>query len=218
VTATHPDNVVDHGILHFTHIRNLAGILAHGGLKSDSSVDRSQSLQVEAADLDIKASRRVIPIPRAPFGCVGDYVPFYFAPRSPMLYKLSKGSVPNYQDGQAPLIYLVSSVLKVLEVGRPCLFSDGNCAHSVTEIFDDLTLLDAAVDWDVMRGRMWNNTAEDPDRMRRRMAEFLVHDNVPIGCVAEIGVLTQPVKIQVERELAARSTRIPVRVRAGWYF
>jgi len=50
-----------------------------------------------------------VQVPLAPYGCVADYVPFYFAPRSPMLYKLHKGGVPNYTGGQDPLVYLVSS-------------------------------------------------------------------------------------------------------------
>ena len=68
-----------------------------------------RALRVEAADLDIKAARKSVQVPLAPYGCVADYVPFYFAPRSPMLYKLHKGGVPNYTGGQDPLVYLVSS-------------------------------------------------------------------------------------------------------------
>lgn len=97
----------------------------------------------------------------APFGCVADYVPFYFAARSPMLYKLAKGSVPTYTDGQEPLIYLVSNAETVAATGTACLFSDGNCASSVSQFFDDLAHLDSAVDWAVMRPTMWNNTADD---------------------------------------------------------
>ena len=163
-----------HLILHFTHVRNLEGILSVGGLLSDNSVGHRSALQVEAADPGIKASRRAIQISLPPAGCVADYVPFYFAPRSPMLYKLSKGGVPTYTDGQDPLIYLVSSVETVAGSGVQWLFSDGNCAAYVTEIFNDLDLLDSKVDWDVMRATIWKSTADDPDRMRRRMAEFLV--------------------------------------------
>jgi hypothetical protein len=207
-----------HPIVHFTHVRNLPGILAAGCLQSDNLVVRGSGLLVEAADLEIKASRRRILVPLAPFGCVADYVPFYFAGRSPMLYKIFKGGLPNYAEGQDPLIYLVSTVEAVIEASLRWLFSDGNCAATVTQVFDDLSRLDSVVDWQVMRARMWNNTAEDPDRMRRRMAEFLVHERVPAGCLTEVVVRTQALKVQVEAILAAYGSTLPVRVRPGWYF
>jgi len=211
-------NPARHPIVHFTHVRNLPGILAAGYLQADSMVERRSSLLVEAADLGIKASRRTVAILLAPFGCVADYVPFYFAARSPMLYKIAKGGLPNYTEGQDPLVYLVSTVETVAEAGLRCLFSDGNCAATVTQIFDDLSRLDAVVDWPLMRARMWNNTAEDPDRMRRRMAEFLVHERLPSGCLVEMVVRTQGTKQRVEAILAAHGVTLPLRVRDDWYF
>ncbi len=205
-------------ITHFTHVKNLPGILADGCLRCDSAVDRSVALQVEAADLGIKASRRAITVPLAPYGCVADYVPCYFAPRSPMMFKLHKGSVHNYQEGQDPLIYLVSSVEAVIGSGLPWLFSDGNCAHAFTQLFDDIGRLDEAVDWDVMSARMWANTAEDPDRMRRRMAEFLVHERLPIDLLAGVVVRTPDKQERVERQLAAHGAPLRVVVRPSWYF
>lgn len=204
--------------MHFTHVQNLPGILAASCLRADNQVDRRSALTVEAADLEIKSSRRTIRISLAPYGCVADYVPFYFAPRSPMLYKLAKGSVPTYTGGQDPLVYLVSTVGAITAAGLRWLFSDGNCAASVTQIFDDLGLLDSVVDWPLMAARMWNNTADDPDRMRRRMAEFLVHESVPLSCVAGIVVRTEGMKEQVESLLTASGVRLPVGVRPGWYF
>src|SRR3984885_14538 len=136
-----------HLIMHFTHVRNLSGILAAGCLQADSFVDRSSALRVEAADLDIKAKRKAIRIRLAPYGCVADYVPFYFAPRSPMLYKLAKGGVPTYAEGQDPLIYLVSTVKSIADARLRWLFSDGNCAATVTQLFNDLELLSSVVDW-----------------------------------------------------------------------
>jgi ssDNA thymidine ADP-ribosyltransferase, DarT len=173
---------------------------------------------VEAADLGIKAERKKIRITLAPYGCVADYVPFYFAPRSPMLFKLAKGGVPTYTDGQDPLIYLVSTVEAVVKAGLPYLFSDGNCAAAVTQVFGDLTLLESMVDWAVMRARMWNDTAEDPDRMRRRMAEFLVHERVPLRCMAGFAVLTEQMRERVDETLTAHGVTLPVRVRPSWYY
>jgi len=204
--------------MHFTHVRNLSGILASGCLQADSLVSRENALQVEAADLEIKARRKAIRIRLAPYGCVADYVPFYFAPRSPMLYKLAKGSVPTYTDGQDPLIYLVSTVEAVARAGLQCLFSDGNCAAAVTQVSGDLTLLDSMVDWEVMRARMWSNTAEDPDRMRRRMAEFLVHERVSVDCLAGIAVRTEGMRERMDAILAAQGVSLPVQVRPNWYF
>lgn len=207
-----------HLIMHFTHIKNLPGILDAGCLQADNRVDRRSALRVEAADLGIKAARKMIRVSLAPYGCVADYVPFYFAPRSPMLYKLAKRSVSTYVHGQDPLIYLISTVEAVTHAGLRCLFSDGNCAVAVSRMSDDLSLLDSMVDWEVIRARMWSNTVEDPDRMRRRMAEFLVHERVPINLLAGIAVRTPEALAQVTDTLASRNVNLPVRVRPGWYF
>jgi hypothetical protein len=207
-----------HSIMHFTHINNLPGILASGRLQADNLVDRSSELQVEAADLDIKAVRKSAQVPLAPYGCVADYVPFYFAPRSPMLYKLNKGSVPNYTGGQDPLVYLASSAEAVAVSGASFVFSDGNCASTVTYFASDLTEIESVVDWEVMRSQMWANTAEDPDRRRRRMAEFLVHQRVPIECLSAIVVRHDRMKAQVERLLASSGVNLPVFTKPSWYF
>jgi len=207
-----------HSIMHFTHVKNLPGILGAGCLRADSLVDRAAALKVEAADLDVKSRRKLMRVGLEPYGCVADYVPFYFAPRSPMLYKLAKGSVASYTDGQDPLIYLVSSAEAVAASGASFMFSDGNCASDMTRVSGDLTLLDSVVDWEVIRARMWANTADDPDRMRRRMAEFLVHQELPVECIGEIVVLSGTMKREVDGLLAAYGVDRLVLVRPGWYF
>jgi hypothetical protein len=204
--------------MHFTHINNLQGILAARCLQADSLVDRSWALKVEAADLDIKAVRKSAQVPLAPYGCVADYVPFYFAPRSPMLFKLHKGGVPNYTGGQDPLVYLVSSAEAVAATGATFVYSDGNCASIVTSFASDLSQIESVVDWEVIQARMWANTADDPDRMRRRMAEFLVHQRVPLVCLSEVVVRRDTMKTQVENLLASSRADLPVSAKPGWYF
>jgi hypothetical protein len=205
-------------VMHFTHVENLPGILAAGCLQADSLVSCSSALRVEAGDLAVKARRKQRRVPLPPFGRVADYVPFYFAPRSPMLLTLASGNVPTYAGGQDPLVYLVSSAEAVAAAAQPCLFSDGNCASPLTQFFGDLSLLGSVVDWELMTARMWANTPDDQDRMRRRMAEFLVHQRAPVGCVRLIVVRHESMKRRVEAILAAHGTDIPVAVRPWWYF
>jgi enamine deaminase RidA (YjgF/YER057c/UK114 family) len=98
------------------------------------------------------------------------------------------------------------------------LFSDGNCAASVTQVFSDASLLDSVVDWPVMRAQIWKNTADDPDRMRRRMAEFLVHERLPVSCLLGAVVRTPGMKAEVEALLATHEVPLQVAVRPNWYY
>jgi hypothetical protein len=43
-----------------------------------------------------------------------------------------------------------------------------------------------------MKERIWRNTPEDPDRVRRRMAEFLVHETIPLQLIGQVAVPQRP--------------------------
>lgn len=65
---------------------------------------------------------------------------------------------------------------------------------------------------------MWANTAEDPDRMRRRMAEFLVHERFPVNLLIGVAVRTPEIREEVERQLVEYGCPLRVLVRRSWYF
>lgn len=88
----------------------------------------------------------------------------------------------------------------------------------MTYFDSDITRIESVVDWGVMRAQMWANTADDPDRRRRRMAEFLVHQRVPVECLNAIVVRRDTMKKQVERLLASSSVDLPVFIKPSWYF
>ena len=73
---------------------------------------------------------------------------------SPMLFKISKGSVTTYSEGQEPLVYLVTTLPRLTAAGRPLVISDGNCASSLTSFSDDPEDVSDLVDWDVMSARI----------------------------------------------------------------
>lgn len=53
---------------------------------------------------------------------MSEYVPFFFAPKAPMLFFINR-NVDIYQEGQEPLVYLVSSVQAVHEAGLSFVFT-----------------------------------------------------------------------------------------------
>ena len=107
--------------------------------------------------------------------------PFYFAPRSPMMFKIWKGQVVGYSGGLDPIIYLVTSLQVLVAEVLTIVVTDGNAANAPTRFSANSADVDELVDWPLMRAAMWRNRADDPDRMRRRMAECLVRGRVPFS-------------------------------------
>jgi hypothetical protein len=155
----------------------------------------------------------------APAGPLGDYVPFYFATRSPMLFTISRGNVPEYQEGQEPVVHLVSSVEDVSAFQPPLhwLFTDGHAVIDLSNYYNNAADLDK-IDWDIMGRRYWADTLEDGDRERRRQAEFLVYQFFPWRLISKIGVMNQGMNERVHAILAASEHKPAVTTERGWYY
>ncbi|QOC93312.1 type II toxin-antitoxin system toxin DNA ADP-ribosyl transferase DarT [Micromonospora craniellae] len=208
-------------IMHFTHIDNLPRVVKAGRLFSDTSVGPQLATNVGAAE--IKARRRHRPVPCPPYGFVADYVPFYFAPRSPMMYRIAcdhrDGKLGCYPGGDDPLVYLVSSAEQVHAARLSWVASDGNCAVGLTTFTTVLGELATLVDWPLMRARFWRDGDEDMDRMRRRAAEFLVHREFPLSLLAGYVVRTMDRQEQVRQVFRDAGMIEPyVDVRPDWYY
>jgi ssDNA thymidine ADP-ribosyltransferase, DarT len=202
-------------IMHFTHASNIPTVASEGLLCDTGAGDY---LLAEVGNRGIKAQRRERVVATGPRGVVGDYVPFYFAPRSPMLYAIKCGRVPEYAEGQDPIVYLVTTVERLTQLGLKMVFTDRNAALAVAKLTEDLADLDDLVDWELMKAEWWNNTPEDPDRRERRMAECLVHDRVPFEAFVGIVTRNTATRDRVMRDLEAQGEMMEVVNRSGWYF
>lgn len=204
-------------LYHFTHVDNLAAILHSKRLVADS-VARESGLVTDVGDRDVKASQRARAVPIPPGGVVADYVPFYFAPRSPMMFAIDRGNVPSYSGGCADLVYLVTTADRLWAGAESVLFTDRNAVLAFAEFTDEIDMLDDLVDWPLMPARYWANTPEDPERRERRMAECLVHRHVPWVAIDEVAAQSQRCAEDARAALASLGDATPVRVRPSWYF
>ncbi len=204
-------------IYHFTLINHLQSLIAAGGLLSKNAMQQAGIDSTNIAHQSIQDRRATTLVPCSVCGTLHDYVPFYFAPRSPMLYTIHRGNVKGYEGGQEPLIYLVSTAQAVQAANLHFAFTDGHGIMALTDFFDDLAQLNQ-VDWDVMKSQYWNDTLEDNDRKRRRQAEFLVHNFFPWQLVTEIGVINSKISAQVVQSLQNATHQPVVKVYPNWYY
>jgi len=136
-----------------------------------------------------------------------------------MLYRIHCRHRIDYQGGQAPIIHLVTSVEAIASGGFCYVYTDGHAIMNPSSFFNDLQSIDSNIDWSVMRSRYWNDTNDDPDRKRRRQAEFLVHEFVPWDVIHQVGVYNQGIREQVLRTCSGKTGHLPeVSVEPGWYY
>ncbi|MCC6561014.1 MAG: DUF4433 domain-containing protein [Xanthomonadales bacterium] len=204
-------------IYHITHIDNLSALVGRGALLSDTRIREQGLTPQNIAYGNIKARRAATAVTLPPRGVISDYVPFYFCPRSPMLYAVHRDQVPGYEGGQTNVVHLVADAERLVAAGLNCLHTEGHAAvqpiafHRGCEGFPLL-------DWPLIRSASWANTVEDGDRKRRKQAEFLVHGSVPWTAISQIGVIDATIASQVSTLLASAAHCPDVVVQPQWYY
>ena len=125
---------------------------------------------------DVKRRRLALPVACHPDIKVGECVPFYFCPRSVMLYVIHCANHPAlaYAGGQSGIVHLEADLREVAAwAARESVrwsFTTMNAAIGTAAFFDDLDFLDK-IDWDAVHARQWR------DRRDAKQAEFLEPDN-----------------------------------------
>jgi ssDNA thymidine ADP-ribosyltransferase, DarT len=188
------------------HEQNLLGVLQQGMLSRRAA--KTDTNYVFIGDRELTQHRDTCPIPLPDCGSLGDYVPFYFGPLSPMLLSIKTGFRAE-QRPQEEIIYLCCKVESIVKAGIPFVFSDGHAVDKLTGFYRSLDDLDQ-VDWPIVKERYWKNNDENPDQQRRKQAEFLVHNQVKPELISAIVVLNQEKANFVSEILSQTGHSIPV--------
>ena len=128
-------------LYHITHVDNLRAIVADGALVSDAELIRRGGPAQAIGMSEIKRRRvEELEVGSHPGTKVGDYVPFYFCPRSVMLFVIHRANHPDltYRGGQECIVHLEAEPTHGRRVGggeRPALgvlaFQCGSLLHRV---------------------------------------------------------------------------------------
>lgn len=204
-------------IYHFTHRDNLPTILSEGHIHCERSRMALGISSRNVAYTDLKQRRSQVRVDVAPGGHLDHYVPFYFGTRSPMMLAYSSGRVTGRPEDLDELVYLATTVETIQAAGVRFVFTDGHPVRMPRFFSNDVADL-SRVDFRLMVQKMWNDTNEDPDRMRRRQAEFLVHKSVSWTHIAVLGTRTPAVATAIKTLIAQQTHRPRVLVRPDWYY
>ena len=206
-------------VVHIVHVDRLPSIIDDGYLWCDETAIQRSVPGTTIGIGQIKHRRLSNSLASRPGLRVGQCVPFYFGPRSVMLYLIYRRNHPElpYRGGQGPIVHLVADLRQTVEwaegEGLRWAFTLSNAGAAY---FEDRCRLDDLkdVDWQAVTATDWR----DPRLKERKQAEFLVESRVPWQLVDFVGVSTEAVRHQVASILPRTGRRPSVEVRRNWYY
>jgi ssDNA thymidine ADP-ribosyltransferase, DarT len=198
-------------LYHITDINNLPAILKAGGLLSDVALDK-QTRSVIGYD-HIKHRRMTqYRVPCCDGRFVGEFVPFYYCPRSPMLYTINNGNTGKPTGYQENIIHLQTSIGTVLRHCSVWAISDGNAGARYTSFYSELDALHQ-LDWEILHSNNWGG-----DRRHKKSAEFLAANFFPWEAIESVGCPNSQAVTRVAESIAGNTYQPQLLLKPDWYY
>jgi len=194
------------------HIDNVPHILKYGITHASSLNYNKQYVPIGDGSLINSRAGFVIPNGKK----IGNYIPFYFGGRMPMLYVIQRGFNNVTAVNPQNIIYCVLTVKKVIENNLEFVFTNGHAVDRLSEFFElkDVPLIGDIVDFNAVKEQYWNNE-NDLDLKRRKEAEFLIGCDIPVSTIAGYIVYDETTSIKL-MQMGADKDKITVRT--DFYF
>lgn len=197
---------------HFTALENLESIL-DCGLLATNMKDQANIPHRDVANPDIQQRRNAMEVPGSGGLCVHDFVPFYFAQRTPMLL-----AVINQKNvDQEEILYFEISLIS-LEQREDVFFTDASA--NTVDPPNFYNLRDATelkrLNWELIDSKKWKFEGEEK---QQRMAELLIPRSVLVKHFCRIIACEARVASTVRSILQSRGMDYPVVVATSFpYF
>lgn len=204
-------------LYHIVHIDKLSSIIEHGGLLCDEYVIKNNLAGTTIGMSSIKKRRlEELKLNTYPDLYVGQCVPFYFAPRSVMLYMIHvKSNELEYKGEQSDIIHLECDLTQLINwantKNKRWVFTSSNAGSYYFEDTNNLANL-ANLDWHAIQTRQWKNVVS------QKQAEFLVEGFLDFKLVTKIGVKTDKALIKTKAILDKSSYKPALELMPNWYY
>jgi O-acetyl-ADP-ribose deacetylase (regulator of RNase III) len=132
------DNLMEY-IYHITPLENFVKIVNRGIILSKNRIENERIDYVSIAYEGIQERRSTFPVPLSPYGVLHDYIPFHFAPRSPMLYCIHRGTISGCNKSQQDILYLLVKIEDIKNSDLQFVFTDGHPIVSFSVFYAKLS-------------------------------------------------------------------------------
>jgi len=167
-------------LFRMTHIGNIPHILQYG-ITHVMSLNTNENY-IPIGDPSMISNRNSFLMPNGK--TLGQYIPFYFGVRMPMLYVIQNGYNGVSTTKPEEIVYCVSSVQKAISYNLPFVFTDGHAVDGFTTLYGstDISLIESIIDSKAIHAKYWKDE-NDLDLKRRKEAEFLVENDLPASAI-----------------------------------
>jgi len=189
-----------------THINNIPHILQYGITHKNSPNRNPQFVTIGDVSLINTRNNKQVTVDNGDVLnmdtttiTLGDFTPFYFGIKMPMLYVIQHGG--NFvirATAATDIVYLACSVSKIVDATQNFYFSDGHGTDEYTTFYDNTKIdeLPQIVDWPAVKASYWGGQ-ENSITKRKKQAEFLVSDDLSADLIFGLGCYDQAAKTKL---------------------
>jgi len=190
-------------VYRMTHIENIPHLLQHGITHYKSPNANSHYITIGDITLINNRDAKQVYVNNGDYSManppsivLGDFIPFYFGIRMPMLYVMQNGG--NFVERATPaeeIVYLACPIDKIIDSGFDFYFTDGHATDNFTTFYnrEKINELPTIIDWPAVQASYWSGQ-ENLSLKRKKQAEFLVRGDLSPGFVTGIGCYNENAK------------------------
>ncbi|MEJ5306710.1 MAG: DUF4433 domain-containing protein [candidate division WOR-3 bacterium] len=197
-----------------THIENIPHILQHGIAHKNSKFANAEYKNIGDFSLISARERKTINITNGNNNIIktiilGDFIPFYFNVKMPMLYVIQHGGNFTTKTSSSDIVYLVCSLYKIVQLDNiECYFCDGHATDNLTTFYDSsfIKQIGNIIDWTAVTSQYWGGE-NNLEVKRKKQAEFLVKGDLPVE-VIEYFICYDEIAEEKLKKFGVKSIRI----------
>lgn len=196
-------NLTDIKVYRLTHIDNISHILKYGITHRNSPNHNPNYLSIGDSSLIHTRDHKHVTVDNgdyldfdAPEIILGQYIPFYFGVKMPMLYVIQNGGnfVPE-STAPGKIIYMACSLNRIIDRYENYYFSDGHATDNLTTFYNKnhITDLPKIIDWDAVKKLYWGGN-DNLNLKRKKQAEFLLKGDLNSDLIFGFGCYDETAK------------------------
>ncbi len=179
-------------IYRITHIDNIPHIIENGITHKNSPKSNPNFVSIGDNSLINKRDSKKVKINNGELLSfsyksivLGDFIPFYFGIKMPMLYIIKNGYHNIKATPNESIIYLVCPINNIIQLKEDYYFSDGHATNKLTCFYNKAKIdeLPNIIDWKSIRAPYWDEQRGNLDIKRKKQAELLVSNDIPFECI-----------------------------------